>query len=75
MDFDHVWGEKKFNLSSAATGRHKIRIIEEEIAKCDIVCANCHRVRTFTRSTVVQSATRLVLTQETPGSIPGGGTA
>jgi hypothetical protein len=46
MDFDHVRGEKKFNIS-AAGGTHKSRKrILAEIAKCDLVCANCHRVRT-----------------------------
>jgi len=26
-----------------------IRLVREEIAKCVIVCANCHAVRTFVR--------------------------
>ena len=29
-------------------GRAGIEAILEEVAKCDIVCANCHRLRTFT---------------------------
>ena len=45
MDFDHVRGEKSFNISR---GRgHSIKKLKEEIAKCDIVCANCHRIRLF----------------------------
>jgi hypothetical protein len=49
MDFDHREGETKlFNLSTARQqGRKKI---EEEIAKCDVVCANCHRLRTHRRA-------------------------
>lgn len=48
MQFDHRDGEtKKFNLSAA--GRRSKAQILEEIAKCDVVCANCHAVRTFER--------------------------
>jgi hypothetical protein len=44
MDFDHVRGEKRFALSQhQARG---LKLIDEEIAKCDLVCANCHRIRT-----------------------------
>lgn len=48
MDFDHVDGEKVANVSKlVGTGNWKL--IEEEISKCEIVCANDHRLRTFTR--------------------------
>lgn len=46
MDFDHVRGEKSFNISIAA-GKYSLARIKEEIEKCDVVCANCHRERTF----------------------------
>jgi hypothetical protein len=45
MDFDHVRGEKKFRISTGS-GR-KRSIVEEELAKCELVCVNCHRIRTF----------------------------
>jgi hypothetical protein len=32
-------------------GRAGIDRILAEVAKCDIVCANCHRLRTFERRT------------------------
>lgn len=48
MDFDHVRGEKRFQLSRS-TGRSWEDILEE-INKCDIVCANCHRIRTYIRA-------------------------
>lgn len=49
MDFDHVRGEKKFNLSIAGNLIPNIKKVIEEIEKCDVVCSNCHRIRTFKR--------------------------
>lgn len=49
LDFDHVRGEKKFNL--AAVGAHTWSTVQAEIAKCEVVCANHHRIRTSTRRT------------------------
>ena len=48
MDFDHVRGEKKFDIGTRAGSGKKEHILEE-IAKCDLVCANCHRTRTKIR--------------------------
>ena len=45
MEFDHVHGEKKFKLAVASCGRRSFKQVEEEIAKCNVVCANCHRLR------------------------------
>ena len=47
MDFDHL-KEKEFTISAKAHnyGRKKL---QEEIDKCDVVCSNCHRVRTWER--------------------------
>jgi hypothetical protein len=47
LDFDHVRGEKRFQL--AAVTCQSLAAIDAEIAKCDVVCANCHRVRTAQR--------------------------
>lgn len=47
MDFDHQ-KDKKFLISK--TTARSIRQIQEEINKCEVVCANCHRVRTFIKS-------------------------
>ena len=54
MDFDHRPGEiKKFKISDAGTNisspENIIKVLME-IDKCDIVCANCHRVRTQNRT-------------------------
>ncbi len=46
MDFDHRnRSEKRFNVSRA--GLVSERVLLAEIAKCDLVCANCHRERTY----------------------------
>lgn len=44
MQFDHIRGEKGFTLAqrSASFGSEKFT---EEMAKCDLVCANCHMIR------------------------------
>lgn len=47
MDFDHR-GDKTMNVSVMA-GRRSWADILIEISKCDLVCANCHRVRTARR--------------------------
>ena len=49
MDFDHVRGIKKANISTMVRQAYSIETIKEEVAKCDLVCANCHRKRTAKR--------------------------
>lgn len=49
MDFDHRPGEhKEFDLGRATFIGLTRR--ELEIAKCDLVCACCHRIRTYSRT-------------------------
>ncbi len=47
MDFDHVRGKKLFGLAFAACELKSKRSLLAEAAKCEVVCANCHRIRTF----------------------------
>jgi endogenous inhibitor of DNA gyrase (YacG/DUF329 family) len=50
MDFDHRVDEvKSYNLGSMFAHHYSRELIEIELAKCDLVCANCHRVRTRDR--------------------------
>jgi hypothetical protein len=46
MDFDHVRGQKARNVSQLRLRVGAARL-EAEIAKCEVVCANCHRQRTY----------------------------
>ena len=48
LEFDHVRGEKWRNISSIMT--EPLERIIQEIEKCDSVCANCHKIRTYTRA-------------------------
>ena len=47
MQFDHVRGEKSRILSHMKT--YSLKRIQEEIDKCEPVCANCHADRTERR--------------------------
>lgn len=48
MDFDHVDDNKLNNVSSLKSfGNFKTLVAE--IAKCEVVCSNCHRARTYLR--------------------------
>ena len=50
MDFDHRPGEsKQNNVGTMVSHGHGRESVMAEIAKCDIVCANCHRIRTRKR--------------------------
>ena len=48
MDFDHL-KDKSFSLSRHSHHTKKLETVKDEIAKCDVVCANCHRDRTYSR--------------------------
>lgn len=45
LDFDHVYGVKRNNVSTMARGATWATIMTE-IEKCEVRCANCHRRKT-----------------------------
>jgi hypothetical protein len=47
MDFDHI--EAKEYLISKLVNSGNISRLEKELTKCEIVCSNCHRIRTYKR--------------------------
>jgi L-lysine 2,3-aminomutase len=49
MDFDHVRGVKLANVSRLVN--FSLDVIKAELTKCDLVCAFCHRSRTFQEAT------------------------
>jgi|ERR1051326_1265154 hypothetical protein len=49
MEFDHLpQFDKTINISKAIY-KHGFDYLINEIMKCDLVCANCHRERTYNR--------------------------
>lgn len=46
MDFDHI-DNKDYNVSQMLT--LSSNTILKEIEKCNLVCSNCHRIRTYKR--------------------------
>jgi hypothetical protein len=50
MQWDHLPGAPKLGeISTGLRGRSRDEILEE-IAKCELVCTNCHAIRTFQRA-------------------------
>jgi hypothetical protein len=49
MDFDHRPGTVKFCDPAQLHKYGSWKRVHEELAKCDLVCANCHRIRTHQR--------------------------
>lgn len=47
LDFDHVRGTKLTGVSMLVG--YRIERILAEIAKCEVRCANCHRIKTWER--------------------------
>lgn len=46
LDFDHVRGVKLYAVSNLVQTGCKLETLQREIDKCDVRCANCHRIRT-----------------------------
>lgn len=47
LHFDHVRGEKYNDVTHMIQRGNSWALISEEIAKCEIRCANCHMIRTW----------------------------
>lgn len=62
MDFDHVRGIKLWDISVMRS--HRREAILEEVTKCELVCAVCHRVRTQARQPEALSDDRLSMFRE-----------
>jgi hypothetical protein len=49
LDFDHVRGEKRKGVSKMINQGFPTNTIAAEIEKCEVRCANCHRIVTAER--------------------------
>jgi hypothetical protein len=55
LEFDHVRGQKLNDIAMLIRQAYPWEIIEAEFAKCEVVCANCHRRRTYLREGSVRA--------------------
>jgi transposase-like protein len=67
LEFDHI-GEKVASISRLLSDAAPRRVIDAEIARCEVVCANCHRRRTALRGGWRRGATDA---SATPCANPG----
>ena len=54
LEFDHL-RDKKFSIAKIWRD-HKWEMVLDEMAKCEVVCANCHRRRTARRGGFIRAA-------------------
>jgi hypothetical protein len=45
LEFDHIRGDKEFCISLAVRDMYSLERIQKEIEKCEVRCANCHKIR------------------------------
>lgn len=76
MDFDHLNSTNK-QFCIGQFGFHGKKQILDEIDKCELVCSNCHRIRSHNRQSIKRSHSprtlrtcRTVIGTETTGSSP-----
>lgn len=48
MQFDHINDDKEANVSMLVNQGYMTKLLAE-VAKCELVCANCHAIRTYKR--------------------------
>jgi len=49
LEFDHKPGYKKIDVVYRVLKTYGREMAWKEVAKCDVVCSNCHKVRTYAR--------------------------
>jgi len=54
LQFDHTGHDKKGNVSDLIRSDYSWTTIMNEINKCEVICANCHAVRTSQRKRVLE---------------------
>lgn len=49
LEFDHTGNDKEHDVARLVHRGSSLKQLQKEIEKCELVCANCHRVRTVRR--------------------------
>ena len=47
LEFDHVRGIKRTGVMKLVRDGYSLKIIQKEISKCVVLCANCHKRKTY----------------------------
>ena len=47
LEFDHVRGNKKSTVMLLVRNGYSLDVIQKEISKCVVRCANCHKRKTY----------------------------
>ena len=47
LEFDHIRGRKYKSVSVLADGNYSLDKVKAEIRKCQVLCSNCHRKKTY----------------------------
>lgn len=71
LDFHHEYGDKEFNVCEGASHALSLSRIQEEIGKCQCLCANCHRILTYEER---QRGKGLLVSRESGGLEAAGST-
>jgi hypothetical protein len=67
MDFDHLDPSKKSEDVARMVGRAASwKAVVSEIAKCDLVCSNCHRIRTWIKGRSKKGTRYRIVPAQTP---------
>lgn len=53
LDWDHARGRKEHDIAALINFGSPVDVLIAELGKCDVVCANCHRLRTASRRSEV----------------------
>lgn len=53
LEFDHRPGKKKVDIVYRVLKKYGKQAAWEEAMKCDVVCSNCHKQRTYLRENAV----------------------
>lgn len=59
LEFDHVRGEKRNSISEMVARSCGLSTIKQEIEKCEVRCANCHRRKTFAERNITHKDARV----------------
>lgn len=70
MHWDHLPGHLKIAAISSMVGSRARDVILDELAKCELVCSNCHSVRTRHRVLAISGQDTAISEEKLPDRAP-----